>query len=101
MVPHGLPRRLPFRGPFARVAPSHLWDKRRGGGRVPTRDLPRTAHAPGPHSGEGLCWLAGASAGGMGGWDWGKLAGWTLTLCVEVRGGFLPSVCGFGTGGGP
>lgn len=35
---------LPILGPFATVAPSHLRDK--GRGRIPTRDLPRTAHAP-------------------------------------------------------
>lgn len=44
--------RLPILGPFAMVAPSHLWDK--GWGRIPTRDLPRTAHAPSSHFGEGL-----------------------------------------------
>lgn len=44
--------RLPILGPFAMVAPSHLWDK--GWGRIPTRDLPRTAHAPSSHSGRGF-----------------------------------------------
>lgn len=63
-----------FLGPFATVTPSHSWDK--GRGRIPTRDLPRTAHAPSPHSGGGAL-LARTSAGGMGRWDRGTPAGWT------------------------
>lgn len=47
----------------------------KGGGASP-RVTPPAAHAPSPHLGGGA-WLTCTSAGGMGGWDRGMLAGWT------------------------